>query len=359
MSKTSRNVDFFLAANSPLGFVSFFDELRDPRKVNRLLIVKGGPGCGKSTLMRRLAEGVKGNGVVERLHCSGDPASLDGVWVPQLKLGVVDGTAPHVVEPVYPGAVETVVNLYDYLDENQLTRNREEILHASEKNREYLRRSSHLIAAAGALTGEIAQISQPFLWEEKILRYGKSLAKKWISHRLDTPGQLSHRFLTCIAAPSEDFLTQNLPVLCPHAIVLHDRWGSAGRLFLKTLKEEFLQAGYDVIACPCPMAPHTKLEHLYLPQLGLGIFTSNEFHPLAIPGAQNIHAQRFLAAEGLEEKKSRIRFQIKAAKTLLEQAGQLIGEAKRWHDQLEKYYIGACDFGKIDQLLRELKKRYL
>ena len=43
---------FFAAANTGGGFVSFFDEVFNRDGINKIYILKGGPGCGKSTLMK-------------------------------------------------------------------------------------------------------------------------------------------------------------------------------------------------------------------------------------------------------------------------------------------------------------------
>ena len=85
----------FLGANSAQGFYSLYDQLLSGR-FNDLLILKGGPGCGKSTLMRRVAEELTAAGQIPvYVHCSGDPDSLDGVLFPKLRAALVDGTAPH------------------------------------------------------------------------------------------------------------------------------------------------------------------------------------------------------------------------------------------------------------------------
>ena len=44
----------FLGANTPKGFVSFFDELYNPYDNCSAYIIKGGPGTGKSTLMKAI-----------------------------------------------------------------------------------------------------------------------------------------------------------------------------------------------------------------------------------------------------------------------------------------------------------------
>ena len=88
----------FLGANTPNGFVSLFGELYDPYRDHNVHIIKGGPGCGKSTLMKRIAERARAHGLdAECVHCSSDPDSLDAVLVPALRLFVCDGTAPPTV----------------------------------------------------------------------------------------------------------------------------------------------------------------------------------------------------------------------------------------------------------------------
>ena len=48
-------VQYFLGANSPQGFYSLYSELIDPETAKTVYILKGGPGCGKSTLMKQVA----------------------------------------------------------------------------------------------------------------------------------------------------------------------------------------------------------------------------------------------------------------------------------------------------------------
>ena len=86
----------FLGANSPEGFVSRYDTLFSDPRIRELLILKGGPGCGKSTLMRRVSETAQGLGLKAwEILCSSDPDSLDGLILPEAGLAMVDGTAPH------------------------------------------------------------------------------------------------------------------------------------------------------------------------------------------------------------------------------------------------------------------------
>ena len=48
-------IRFFLGANSPQGFVSRFDQLDYGDPQWHTFIIKGGPGCGKSSFLKRLS----------------------------------------------------------------------------------------------------------------------------------------------------------------------------------------------------------------------------------------------------------------------------------------------------------------
>ena len=97
------SVDFFLGATTPAGFKGYFEPLRREPGM-QMYLIKSGPGCGKSTLMKRLARTAEQQGeTVERVHCASDPDSLDGVILPARHKAIVDATAPHVMEPDAPG----------------------------------------------------------------------------------------------------------------------------------------------------------------------------------------------------------------------------------------------------------------
>ena len=75
--------EIYLGANTPKGFVSCFSSVTDT--ASRLYIIKGGPGCGKSTAMRRIAAFCEAEGMeTERIRCSSDQDSLDGIRFPEL-----------------------------------------------------------------------------------------------------------------------------------------------------------------------------------------------------------------------------------------------------------------------------------
>ena len=128
-------VTFFLGANTPSGFYSLYDQLLEPENARRVFLLKGGPGCGKSSLMGRVADAmVQAGQKTEYIRCSGDPDSLDAVIFPDLGAAIVDATAPHVIEPRLPGVVESYVNLGRFYDHPALAALRPEIQGAPPRN---------------------------------------------------------------------------------------------------------------------------------------------------------------------------------------------------------------------------------
>ncbi len=90
----------FPGGNTGLGFHSFFEYITRDRE--RVYIVKGGPGVGKSTFFRRLGQDLVSAGLdVDFLCCASDNNSLDGILVHSKNVAFIDGTAPQSAEPTH------------------------------------------------------------------------------------------------------------------------------------------------------------------------------------------------------------------------------------------------------------------
>mgnify|MGYP003317514924 CR=1 FL=1 len=155
----SKKTSFFLGANTPDGFVSFFDELYNPYNSCTAYIIKGGPGTGKSTLMKKIGQTALDKGYnAEYVYCSSDGKSLDGLIVPELNLSVADGTSPHTLEPKFPGAAESIINPGDFWNKEKLRSSADKIRTLTLENSLHHRRSSAYLASAGKIYNESMRI---------------------------------------------------------------------------------------------------------------------------------------------------------------------------------------------------------
>lgn len=88
----------FFGASTPDGSVNYIDNLTE--NLSARYFIKGRPGTGKSTFLKKLAKKAQENGYdTEIYYCSFDKNSLDMVIVPELSFCVFDSTAPHEMFP--------------------------------------------------------------------------------------------------------------------------------------------------------------------------------------------------------------------------------------------------------------------
>lgn len=349
MKKLSNHVDFFMGALGPKGFQGYFDWL-DTREQVPLYLIKAGPGCGKSTLMNRLAQASPLP--VERIHCSSDPDSLDGVIFSRPRAAIIDATAPHTVEPAYPGAVQKVVDLHHVLDNDYLTAHRGEIVALFRRCSALQEQAGRSIRAAAALLEDSRRITAPLVNEEKLLGWARRLGARRLP-RTDHPGSESIRLLSAVTPKGRMVFLNTVKALADEFIVLHDEQGAAAPLALALLREMALERGYSIITCPCPLR-ESVIDHLFIPELRLAFLTGNSWHPMNLDGRQNVHCTRFLEKGALRGQRARLRFDRRAAAELLELASEAQRQAKASHDELESYYRTAADFSQLDGIAARL-----
>lgn len=76
--------------------------------------------------------------------------SLDGLVIPSIRCGICDGTSPHVMEPVYPAAVERYVDLGRFYDLPAARRRRQEVKRHTRDYRDAYARAYRCLKAAPA-----------------------------------------------------------------------------------------------------------------------------------------------------------------------------------------------------------------
>lgn len=351
-------IKFFLGTNSPTGFVSRFNKVYDSQKDWRVYIIKGGPGTGKSGFMKRISKELTDCNVkVEHIFCSSDPKSYDAIILPEHKVYIVDGTAPHVLEPKFPGAVEVILNFGEFFNEGSLYENRQEIITLSKKCEALHERAMRFLGAAGSLINDTYRLALDCTDIEKILRYAVKLSLREFKPASDKKGHENIRFLSAITPEGIMTFNDTASLLCERLFVIKDEWGASSRVLLSQLRSLALNAGYDIITCYCPLAPIEKIEHMFIPSLSLGFVTSNHWHSFDLPSYRTIHAQRFTDYEQIKIRKQRISFNKRAASELIKEASRNMEQALSTHDELEKYYINSMNFQTLDKFLLEFSDK--
>ena len=344
-------VRYFLGANSPDGFYSLFQHLLPVEGANTLYILKGGPGCGKSTLMNRLSRTAQERGEpVEEILCSGDPDSLDGVIFPRKGIALVDGTAPHVMEPRCPGAVDRYVDLGVCYDYPALAPLKEEILARKADCAAACTRATRLLKAAGELRAENRALLLTPALQAKLTKRAKGIMGREFPRRQGT-GAVSHRFLDALTCRGEIHLYETAEALCPRIYLLSDRWGLAGE-FLVHILAGAVENGYDAVACHDPMCPE-RLRHVLVPGGAAFLTVPGEFCGKPF---RRLRVDAMAQGEGFRALRPRLRFSQKMAEALEEEAAAALADFKAAHDALEELYRPHSDFTKADEAAAQITK---
>ncbi len=352
--------EFFAGANSAEGFFSCFDSLYDPEK-DSFYILKGGPGTGKSTLMKRLSEKLYGKGEVPELfYCSSDPDSLDAVRFLKARSGIADGTAPHVMDPIYPGVCERVVALGDCFDCEKLGKSRKELTELYKACARLHKKASRFIRAAGSLADDSFSADCACVDFDKAAEFAERLCDKFLGKKIEGEGKQRKALLSGITPKGLVTFSKTPQKLCRRVVVIEDAFGGASSVIMSVIEARVRRLGLDAVICPCALNPSRKIDHVLIPEKDIAFCT-------AAPGIKIdtdnkiIHAKRFENTAELGRFSSRLRFNKRASAELLKSASAILAQAKAVHDQIEKRYVEAMDFTKQtamgDSIFGDIKSR--
>lgn len=338
---------YFLGSNSRHGFYSLYSELIDPAAASCYYILKSGPGSGKSSLMRRVATRAEQAGQsVEYIHCSGDPDSLDGIHLPARKAAIVDGTSPHVIEPAYPGVADHYLDLSSNYDTAALGALRTEIIACMNGYRDCYRRAYRCLSAAAEVGDDARAILLTAALEERLTRRAKGIIGRELKKK-GAGGTLKKRFLGGTTCQGHLCLFDSVDAQCRRVYVLQDTYG-LGHLLLNHLLSAGLSAGYDAVACPCPLSPE-RLEHVLFPGLALAFVTASPLTPYPGTPYRRLRIDAMADPELLRKNRARLRFSRKVTAALMEEAVDSLAQAKAMHDTLERLYNPHVDFQALYQ----------
>lgn len=332
-----QGMHLFSGSNTAAGFRGYFPELQ--KMAERTCIVKGGPGVGKSTLMKKVGAYYEEKGLsVCYCHCSGDPDSLDAVYVEENGYLMVDGTAPHVLDPVRPGARDGILNLGVCLHEGKLCQQMQEIDGCFRRVSAAFARAYRYLKAAAAVRGDNADLYARALPADKRRR----LQNELLSLVPDGPRGLEmHGFLQAITWKGVAQYPQWLEE--KEVIALDIPWGMDGDVFLQPLLKLARQREVAVRCWHDPLEGE-KLAHL---QIGDKVFTT------AAPAGAKVFSPD-MDQECIRSQASRLSFNRAVYDLCLHQAVEVLSEAKEAHDRLERYYIDAMDFGRLQAITKEV-----
>ena len=278
---------------------------------------------------------------------------MDALLLPQLGVAIVDGTAPHLVEPKYPGAVERYVNMGDCYDGEALRPLKGEIMDCMRGYKGCYQRAYRCLDAAAEIMEDQRSALCTELLSQKLAKRAAGILSRELPRRASArPGQVKQRFLGAVTHQGTVCLYGTAQAQCDKIYILSDSCGLAHELLLPLLTGA-VERGFDVVACPDPMAPD-RLAHLLIPQLELAFLT-------ALPGCsfpekpyRCIRLEAAADEELLRRNRPRLRFAKKVSAALVEEAVSSLSQAKAMHDDLEGIYNPHVNFALVEEFAQKL-----
>ena len=348
------NEAYFLGSSGKNGFFSCFSQLTPKIDGQYTYIIKGGPGTGKSSLMRKIAEEMEKKDIeCEKIFCSSDPNSLDGIIFPSLRVSICDGTSPHMMDPDYPGATGEIINLGDCWDKEKLIEKKDEIISLTDKNKACHQRSRRFIESAFSIYGDGEKICRDCLDENRLMRYASRVSSRHFKKPRGKIGIEKTRLFDAITPKGYYFLSETAESLCSEKIVFEDEFGIAASMLINEIRYYALASGFSVISSPC-LNREKAIRNIIIKDLSLGFFTADKLCSLNIQPTKTVNLRRFYSVTEISAHKARLSFAKMAANELMNEAICSLKIAKSIHDDLEKCYIDAMDFDKINDIAAEL-----
>ena len=350
--------EMFPGGNTSQGFFSYYNYIIPP-DATRILVIKGGPGVGKSSFMKDIAVEMNNRGFdVELHHCSSDNNSLDGVVFPQIRVAFIDGTSPHIVDPRNPGAVDEIIHLGDFWNEDGIRQWKTEILAINRKVGRLFSRAYRFLKAAKIIHEDLEEINgkdlDQGLANQKAADLiddifgGKSVSSK--------PGNLRKLFISAITP--DGFYNHLSTILDPLPVVygITGAPGTGKSTLIEKIAQAGIERGYHCEAYYCAFEPQ-KMEHLVIEELGIGLTTAVEPHKYDLQKVTGIiNMNECMPTNNVMDTEVR-ESDLKLIDELFKKALFYISQAKNAHDEMETYYIPHMDFAAINALKQKTLER--
>lgn len=328
--------NYFSGSNSGAGFHNYFEGVvPEWAHLTRYFMIKGGPGVGKSTLMKRVAAQAEERGEeVERFYCSGDPESLDAVRLVKRGIVFADATSPHAMDPKFPGAVEEIVNLGEQIDRDRIVKYRDAVEYLTMQNKRSYGRAYAFLGAAAALEEERCREIASCVDFGKISKAAKDMEERVGK----TEGSRERRlFLDAISCKGRVSFAKELAdesrtyrVLGAEKDVVTDL---LARQLVLDCKELFCS----------PLRPRS-INHMLCREQELFLTCENGTGGTVLVAEEFLKKKCHPSAEQFYAE----------ARRLEEKAMQCLSQCKKMHDELEDIYKECVDFVTVSERTEKL-----
>lgn len=332
--------EYFAGGNTADGFINYLPYAAKDK--SKIWIMRGCPGCGKSTFLKKLSRMASAKGLYhELIYCSSDSSSLDGIVIPDMSFAIFDGTSPHTLEVRYPLAVEREIDLSIFCREPTDSA-KAEIKELIDRKKQLYKRGYMLLSAAEMVKSSFYAKTDEYILHGKIAKYASRISQKAL-----LPGDDTFMQITAFGGEGVRRLQSTLECDAKEIYYISDvGFGVRERLFeaiADNTKGKKRIMSFDAFSSK----RYTDI------LIGDTLFTTSD-----IKGTKKVSAKRFLSHEAISKLGKERKQTSEQCALLTEKAKVLFAAASLLHGEIEAYYTPLIDIEALDayeaRLLSEL-----
>ena len=351
-------VYFYVNSIGPEGVFSVCSECLSDTTDTRAYFVRGGIG-ESSDFIRNVTASLEKEGIFcQRFLSFYGERYLDGAYFPDIDVYIFDGN--FVKCPVtLPDCRHYTVDLGVAARKKELFLNKILISQAMEEEKRFLKKAEKFLSTIKSIREDTLRLSCDAVNTDKIERFVSRFIKRELGTASSFTGREYFRMLTSFTPEGISFPVNTLVKMCPKLYCIDDKTGTVSGSIVSQIREGAMLCGFDVVSLLSPFNKNNRSEHIIIPEIGLGIITSNNFHRYDGECFKRISSTRFLDSEKMKKHKARIGFNLNAEKELSGQAFYLLDEARKCREEYSEIYSRSYDKEKIQSLEKETVKEIL
>ncbi len=265
------------------------------------------------------------------------------------------------MDPKNPGAVDMIVNLGDYWNEEGIRVNKVDILRCNRRIKFNFEKAYNYFGAARKMYDNLNSIYENALDEAEIHKEAAKLVNIELSHKelSKRMGKSSKFFASALTPQGNVNYIDSLIEGYEKIYVIKGPVGIGGGKIFDIIKESARYRGFDVESYYCPMVPDTKIEHLLIPDLKIAFVSSNYYHKLKVDAYEMINLNDYIHWDGICKYKEMINDSQRLMEELINKGIECIQGAKKMHDDLETNYIPNMNFEAVENCRKSIVEKYL